>query len=469
MPSTYDLALIGMGSAGLTAAPFARDLGASVAAIEKARPGGDCTWTGCVPSKTLIRAARLAHQVRHADSYGLRPVEPQIQYADIRRRIQAVIDEIYEPCSLESLRAQGMDVFVGEPRFLDAHTIQVGDTTLSARKMIIATGAHPYVPPIPGLDGVRYLTYRNLWELDELPGRLCIIGAGPIGRELAQAYCRLGSKVTLLEATDAIAGDPDVDEVIRAVFGREGIDVMIGTTADRVWQDTAGIHVSAGNDTITCDALLVAVGRRPSVEGLDLEQAGVEYTGQGIRVNDYLRTSQPDMYAAGDCTGGLQFSHYAGWQGFMATRNALLPVRIKGVSEVVPWCIFTDPETAQVGMTEPRAREKHGDDVRTCKWPMNRVDRARNEGEQTGFLKLVYRRNGTLLGVTIVAAQAGEMINEWAVAMQQGFKTDELSKAIHVYPTYSIASMQAAAAVSVERALSGMSGRLVRRIARTSG
>ena len=469
MATSYDIAYIGMGSAGLTGAPFARDLGASVAAIEKDRIGGDCTWTGCVPSKTLIKAARLAHQVRHANNYGLRRLEPQIQYRELLDHIRAVIEDIYQPTSPDSLRAKGMDVFTGEPHFIDAHTIRVGDTTISAKKTIIGTGAHPVVPPIPGLDSVPYLTYLNLWDVEELPARLAIIGAGPIGRELAQAYGRLGCAVTMLEARDMIVDDPDVAHVLMDVFGREGVDVRTGTTVEQVWKDGNEIRVKAGDDTVACDALLVATGRRPSVEGMDLGRAGVEYDNNGIRVDDKLQTSSAGVYAAGDCTGGLQFSHYAGWQGFMATRDALLPVPTKGVSDVVPWCIFTDPEQAQVGLTEPQARERYGDDVRTHFWPMDKVDRPRTESETTGFLKLIYRNNGTILGVTILAAEAGEMINEWVVAMQEGFKIDRLSKSIHAYPTYSLVTQQATAAVSVERALRGMSGRLVRRIARTSG
>ncbi len=469
MGTTYDIAYIGMGSAGLTGAPFACDLGASVAVIEKDRIGGDCTWTGCVPSKTLIKAARLAHQMRNGGRYGLRPLEPQIRYEELLNHIRDVIDDIYQPTSPDSLRAKGMDVFTGEPHFIDAHTIRVGDTTISARKTIIGTGAHPFVPPIPGLGDVPYLTYLNLWDVEELPGRLSIIGAGPIGRELAQAYGRLGSSVTLLEANDTIVADPDVANVLIEVFQREGIDIRTGTTVEQVWKEGKEIKVKAGNDTVTCDALLVATGRRPTVEGMDLGRVGIEYDEDGIHVNNNLRTSIPGVYAAGDCTGGLQFSHYAGWQGFMATRDALLPIPTKGVSDIVPWCIFTDPEHAQVGLTEPQARERYGDDVRTHVWPMDKVDRPRTEAETTGFLKLIYRKNGTMLGVTVLAAEAGEMINEWVVAMREGFKIDQLSKSIHAYPTYSLVTQQATAAVSVERALSGLSGRLVRRIARTSG
>lgn len=468
MAKTYDLAIIGMGAAGLTAAPFAVALGARVAVIEKDRIGGDCTWTGCVPSKTLIKAGRLMHQMRNADHFGLHPIEPQLGYQRVLSHIRKVVDDIYQPTSPESLRRKGMEVFLGEPRFLDAHTISIGGETISARRTIIGTGAHPFVPPIPGLENVAYLTYQSIWDLEALPEHLMIVGAGPIGRELSQAFRRLGSRVTILEANEALTDDPDVAAVVVSSLANDGVELRLGTAVERAWQDDQGIHLAAGTDEVIGDALLIAAGRHPNVEGLDLEKAGVQYSRKGIQVNRHLRTSHPSVYAAGDCTGGLQFSHYAGWQGFMAARNALLPVKTSGISEFVPWCIFTDPEMAHVGLTEAQARERHGDAVHTRQWPMTKVDRALNEGEASGFLKLVYHRKGTILGVTIVAAQAGEMINEWVVAMREGFKVDRLAGSIHTYPTYSIASMQAAGAISVEMALTGLTGKVVRRVARIS-
>lgn len=468
MARNYDLTIVGVGAAGLTAAPFAVQLGARVALIEKKRIGGDCTWTGCVPSKTLLKAARLAHQMRTADNYGLHPVEPQTDFKMVMRHVNKVIDDIYQPTSPESLRQKGMDVFLGEPHFIDAHSISVNGETITAPKTIVCTGAHPFVPPISGLESVSYLTYNNIWELNTLPRHMIVVGAGPIGCELAQAFCRLGTKVTLIEADERVSDEPEVARVVAAALTKEGMDVRPVTMADRVWQDEQGIHLVAGGDEIIGDALLVAVGRRPSVDNLDLEKAGVEYSEKGIQVNDFLRTTQPGIFAAGDCTGGYQFSHYAGWQGFIAVRNALLPGTTKGISELVPWCTFTDPEVAHIGLTEAQAREKLGGEIETYQWPMTKVDRAVNEGESAGFLKLVYRKKGTILGVTIVAAQAGEMINEWVVAMKEGFKIDELARVIHVYPSYSMATLSATAAIKVDRLLSGLSGKIIRRLARVS-
>jgi pyruvate/2-oxoglutarate dehydrogenase complex dihydrolipoamide dehydrogenase (E3) component len=252
---------------------------------------------------------------------------------------------------------------------------------------------------------------------------------------------------------------------LAGVFEGEGIKLRLDAKAERVWQDEKGIHIEAGGTEILGDALLVAIGRRPSVDGLDLEKADVVYSTKGIQVDEHLRTSQNHIYAAGDCVGSYQFTHYAGWQAFMAVRNALLPGASKGVAEHVPWTTFTDPEIAHVGLTEAQARDKFGDAVMTCDWPMERVDRALTEADAWGFIKLVHKKNGTLLGVTIVAGRAGEMIHEWIVALEHGLKVGDLAGVIHVYPTYSTASMQAAAAIRVEQWLSSTSGRAIRRLA----
>jgi len=467
MSADYDLVIIGVGAAGLTGGPFAVRLGARTALVERDRIGGDCTWTGCVPSKTLVKAARLAQQMRTAANYGLPSHEPPVDFGTVMQHVKRVIDVIYQPTAPESLRGKGMDVLLGEPRFRDAHHITVDGQNVTASKTIICTGAHPFVPAIPGLDGVDYRTYLDIWDLEALPRHMIVVGAGAIGCELAQAFRRLGADITLLEANESISQDPDVAAVIGEEFADEGIDIRQGTTADRVWQDGMGIHVDAGGQEITGDVLLIAVGRRPNVHDLGLEEAGVEYSEKGIRVDRHLRTSQKDVYAAGDCAGSLQFSHYAGWQAFMAVTNALLPGNHAGFSDQVPWCIFTDPEVAQVGLTEKQARERYGKNALTYVWPMNKVDRALNEGEAKGFLKLVYHDKGNILGVTIVAAQAGEMINEWVVAMKEGFAIDQLVNSIHVYPSYSMATLQATEAITVDRLLSGLKGRIIKGVART--
>jgi len=468
MNEPYDLLIIGGGSAGLTAAGFAVQLGARVALVEKHRIGGDCTWTGCVPSKTLLKAAKVAHQMRTAARYGLTPVEPVVDLKSVMAHVRAVIADVYHEESPEALRADGIDVFLDAARFLDPHTLAVGEATLTARHVLIATGAHPFIPPIAGLDGVDYLTYESVWELQVLPRHLLVVGAGPVGCEMAQAFRRLGSQVTLVASRDRVLprDDPAAARVLGEVFAAEGIDLRYNARAERGWRDENGIHLIAGGDELVGDVLLITAGRRPNVDGLDLEKAGAAYSAKGIQVDEHLRTSQRHIYAAGDCIGSYQFTHYAGWQAFMAARNALLPGASKGVSDLVPWTTFTDPEVAHVGLTEEQAREKFIDSVMTCQWPMEKVDRARAEGDTAGFLKLIHRKDGTLLGATIVAARAGEMIHEWIVALDRGLKVGDLANAIHVYPTYSTASMQAAAAIRVGQLLSGTSGRVVRGMAR---
>jgi pyruvate/2-oxoglutarate dehydrogenase complex dihydrolipoamide dehydrogenase (E3) component len=381
--------------------------------------------------------------------------------------VRSVIDDVYQYESPEVLKGDGIDVFIGESRFLDAHTLVVGDVELRAERILLATGGHPLVPPIPGLDDVDYLTYEQLWDLEQIPDRMIVLGGGPVGCEMAQAFGRLGAQVTVVEGGPRLLprDEPDASSVIADVFRRERIDLYLDSKAERVWQDTDGTHLVAGGHELICDALLIAVGRRPNVDGLDLERAGVDYDSGGVKVDEHLRTSQKHIYAAGDCTGGFQFTHYAGWQAFNAVRNAMLPGAAKGVTDLVPWTTFTDPEVAHIGLHEQQARELHGDNVAVCDWPLSRVDRARTESDTTGFVKIVHKKDGSVLGATIVAARAGEMIHEWAIALAHGLKVGDIAEVIHVYPTYSMASMQAAVDVRVSRLLSGTSGRLIRSLA----
>ena len=468
MNQTYDLVIVGGGSAGLTAAGFAVQLGARVALVEKHRIGGDCTWTGCVPSKTLLRSARVAHEMRTASRFGLRSTEPAIDFKTVMAHVRDVISEVYEDESPDSLKADGIDVFSPPARFLDPHTLASGESRLTARRVLIATGAGPFLPTVEGLEAAKPLTYETVWDLEVLPQRLIIIGAGPIGCEMAQAFQRLGSKVTLLEATDRVLpnDDEEASGVIAARFTEEGIDLRLNSELEKVWRDGDGVHLVSSGDEFVGDEILVAVGRRPNVDSLDLDRAGVIYNDTGIQVDQHLRTSQHHIYAAGDCAGGYQFTHYAGWQGFMAVRNALLPGTKKAVAERVPWTTFTDPEVAHVGHTEAQAEEKFGTTAMNCYWPMDQVDRARSESDTEGFLKIVHKTDGSILGVTIVAARAGEMIHEWALAIDHGLKVGDVANSIHVYPTYSTASMQAAAHIRVGQLLGGRSGRVIRGLSR---
>ena len=465
----YDLIVIGGGSAGLTAARFARQLGLSVAVVEKSRTGGDCTSTGCVPSKALIKAADVAHEIRNAGPYGLPEQRPDIDLGPVMSRVKAVIGRIYHAESPDSLRSEGTDVIIGAARFQDSRTIAVDGRALTARRFLICTGASPAVPPIPGIETAGYLTYETVWDLAVLPERLAIVGAGPVGCELAQAFNRFGSSVTLVEAADRVLpqDDPETSEVIGRVLADEGIYLRAGNSLASAEKVPDGVRLSlAGGGQVEADAVLLAVGRRANLKGLHLESAGVAHDHRGITVTPHLRTNRRNIYAAGDCIGGYQFTHYAAYQGFVAVRNAFLPLNQRAVLPYVPWATFTDPEAAQVGLTEAQARERHGAGVAAGRFPLSKVDRATTDGATGGFIKLVYRPNGRLLGATVVAPHAGEMIHEFAVALDRSLKLADLARTIHVYPTYGTGVQQLARDLTVERILGGRVGRLARKLAR---
>ena len=463
MADEYDLVVVGAGSAGLSAAPFAAKLGARVALVDKDRPGGDCLYSGCVPSKALIKAAKVAHEMRRATDYGLAPCEPTVDLARVMAHVQNVIGRVYEFENPETLAHEGVELVTGVARFVDPHTVRAGDRTLRARRFIICTGARAAIPPIPALAGVGYLTYEDVFQMTQLPRHLLVIGAGPIGVELGQAFRRLGAQVTMFQRSTRLLSmaDPECSDTLATILHEEGVRFHLGAALDRVDQDADRIAITSGGDKIVGDALLVAAGRIANVEGLALEAAGVAYGPQGIPVDPYLRTNQPHVYACGDVLGEQQFTHYAGMQGYVAVRNALLPGKGTGVLEHVPWTIFTDPEVARAGLTVAEARERHGDGVDVTRWPLERVDRGQTEGDRRGFVKVVHRPNGEILGGHIVAGRAGEMIQELILAMEHGVKLGELASAIHVYPTYASGIQQASVAYRVGHLLHGLSGRLI--------
>ena len=472
METQYDLAVIGAGSAGLTAARFAARLGQRVALIEANRVGGDCTWTGCVPSKALLHAAKVAHTVRTASRYGIVAAEPEVDFGLVMNRVRGAIEEVYAAESPEALQMEGVGVIEGRAEFRDRSSIAVNGSHISAKHFLVCTGASPFVPPIPGLDGTPYLTYETFWELEGLPSRLIIIGGGPIGCELAQACQRLGTQVTLLEAMDRLLpnDEREAGEIVAAALQRDGIDLRLSSPVESVGRGGGGrgVEVNAGGDTIPGDALLVAVGRRTKLDGLGLERAGIEHSARGITVDDYLRTSVKGVYAAGDCAGGYQFTHYAGFQGAMAVRNMLLPGRSQARPAHPPWATFTDPEVAHVGYTEEQARQRFGDKVRTALLPMTHVDRAVTEGSTEGFIKVVQRTNGGVLGVTVVGQRAAETLQAWAIAGDHGLKVGDVARTMQAYPSMATGNQQLAWEAYLEGLTRDLTGKVLRWFAGSS-
>ncbi|MBC5809356.1 MAG: FAD-dependent oxidoreductase [Candidatus Eremiobacteraeota bacterium] len=457
----YDLAIVGAGSAGLIAADFAAKLGARVALLERDRIGGDCTWTGCVPSKSLLRVAKTAHDMRTAARFGIEQHEPVVDMPQVRMYLQSTIHQIYQGTTPEALRKKRIDVIFGATSFVDPRTLAVGDVQIRAKKTLIATGAAPVIPDVPGLHDVAFSTYREIFDNERLPQRMAVIGGGPVGVEIAQAYQRLGTQVTIFAEHVLPKEEPDASAIVLRVLQREGVRIVaervtsVAQTGDRITVRSEGSHVE-------CDLLFVAAGRRPVLAGLNLAAAGVTFSEHGIEVNEHLQTSTKGIFAAGDVLGGQQFSHFAGWQGFQAARNALLPGKSSGFSSAMPRVTFCDPEVAQVGLTEAQARASHDKDVVAVSWPIEREDRAVCDDDRDGMLKIVTGRNGTILGATIVAHRSGETITEIVLAMQRKLKIADLAATIHPYPSYSTGIQLLATEMAVDHALSGIGGKLIR-------
>jgi pyruvate/2-oxoglutarate dehydrogenase complex dihydrolipoamide dehydrogenase (E3) component len=466
MNTVFDFVVIGAGSGGLPAVEFATKLGLKVALVEKSRVGGDCTWTGCVPSKALLKAAKVAHLNRTADQFGVSSTPPTVDMKAVRDYVQQAIAAVYQYETPERLTEAGITVYEGSAQFIDSRTIQVGDRTITAKKFLITTGASPNIPNILGLDEVDYFTYEKLFENDRLPNRLIVLGAGPVGVEMAQAYRRLGAQVTLIDRAILPEQDREAARAMLKVFVNEGIRYVQGL-ARSVNQDNKKIIVEVDSSVIEGDMLLVATGRKPNVSGLDLEKAGIEYSADGIKANSSMQTTARNIYAAGDVTGGMQFTHLAAWQGFQAARNALLPGTEKK-DKPVPFTIFTDPEVAHVGLTEEQAREKHGRSLRVAHLNLQHSDRAVCENNLDGFLKIMHLPGGKILGATIVADRAGESITEFVLAIEHGLKLDDLAETIHVYPSYAVDAMRLAADATMDKWVNGVSGSVVRRLAKIS-
>jgi pyruvate/2-oxoglutarate dehydrogenase complex dihydrolipoamide dehydrogenase (E3) component len=468
----YNLVVIGAGTAGLVSAAGAAGMGAKVALIERHLMGGDCLNVGCVPSKTLIRAGRAASDVRSATRYGVQvPEGASVDFSEVMDRVCRIRAQISPHDSAHRFRDEyGVDIFLGGGRFTGPETVDVGDTTLRFERAVIATGARAAVPPIPGLAEAGFLTNETVFNLTERPARLAVLGGGPIGSELAQTFARLGSEVTIIEMGEQFLPREDVDAVavLRAALDCDGVDVRLGTTLERV--ETEGgakvLHLATGDrsESLEVDTILVGVGRTPNVDGLGLEAAGVRFGAQGVEVDDFLQTSNRRIFAAGDVCSPYKFTHAADFMARAVIQNAFFGFagRKRVSSLTIPWCTYTDPEIAHVGLYEHEAEAK-GIAVTNFTVPMSDVDRAIAEGEDQGFVK-IHVRSGSdrIVGATVVARHAGEMISELTTAMVGGIGLGKLASVIHPYPTHAEAIRKAGDLYNRTRLTEGRS-RLLRR------
>ncbi len=442
----FDICVIGGGAGGLVVAAGGSALGAKVALVEKHEGGmgGDCLHYGCVPSKTLLRSAKVAHQMRHADRYAIAPVVPQIDMAKVMQRVAGVIASIEPNDSPERFRSLGVDVMFGAGQFTDSGTFAVGSRKLTARNFVIATGSRPGVPPIPGLSEIPFLTNETVFKLNGPAPSLIVIGAGPIGCEMAQAFVRLGSKVTVVDLSPALLPreDADLAAVIRKQMEADGVQFYLGVTPTKAEGQAGAISLLVkqkdGNE-IKLDAthLLVAAGRKVNIEGLGLEAAGVQVDKGRIVSDPTLRTANKNIYVCGDVAGAFQFTHMAEHHAGVVLRNILNPLPIKfakAETRVIPWCTFTEPELARVGISEAEAKQQNIPH-RVYKFPFEEMDRARAEGETDGFAKIITDPKGVVLGAAIAGAHAGELIHEYVLAIAKRMTTNDLSGIIHIYPT----------------------------------
>jgi len=463
-----DVVVIGGGPGGLVIASVAGQLGLRVTLIEKSEHlGGDCLHSGCVPSKTLINTARLAHRMRHAAQVGLTDCDPEIDINRVLDRVDSVIAHIQQHDDPERFRRYGCDVRFGAARFLNPHEVTVNEEVIRSKRFVIATGSQPVVPPIPGIAEVGYDTNETIFKRRELPPRLAVIGGGPVGVELAQAFARLGSRVTIVEAADRLlpVADSEVSAVLRQVLEDEGITLHLSCQVENARRDGDSRQLFLTNGaSVECERILVAAGRRPAVFGLGLDEAGVEHNAKAVVVDARLRTSQRHIYAVGDVCGPYQFTHMAEYQAGIVLASLLFRVPRKVDYRVIPSVIYTDPEAAQVGLTEEEAQAQ-GIRYEIARFPINEIDRAITDGNDEGFIKILIAR-GRLAGASLVSAHAGELIHELALAMQVKAKAGDISRLIHAYPTLSQIHRRAINARYAPRLYSGKARLLARLINR---
>ncbi|PRY77378.1 pyruvate/2-oxoglutarate dehydrogenase complex dihydrolipoamide dehydrogenase (E3) component [Yoonia maritima] len=442
-----DICIIGGGSGGLSIAAGAVQMGAKVILIEGGKMGGDCLNYGCVPSKALIASAKQAYAMSHGANLGVAETDAVVDYAAAKDHVHDVIATIAPVDSVERFEGLGVHVIQEHGRFISETDVQAGDTIITARRFVVATGSGPLVPPIPGLDSVTYYTNENIFDLREKPKHLIIIGGGPIGIEMAQAHRRLGCNVTVIEGAKALGkDDPELAQIVLDTLREEGVNIIEDAQAEKISSkgDTITVHTAKGD--FTGSHLLMAVGRKVNTDRLDLDKGGIEHDRRGLKVGDNLRSiSNKRVYAAGDVAGGLQFTHVAGYHAGVLIRSMLFGLPSKQRTDHIPWATYTDPELAQVGLTEAQAKEKHGDKVEVVRFEFHHNDRAIAERKTKGLIKVMVLK-GRPIGASIVGHQAGELIGMWAMAIANNMKMSAIANTVLPYPTITEVNKRAAGA-----------------------
>ena len=440
----YDIVVIGAGSGGLVACKLANGLGKKTLLIEKRRIGGDCTWFGCIPSKTLIKSAYVAHQTKRLNEYGLHiDKEIQLNADNIMSHVRAVVKADADNHPAEDYEAEGIKVLFASPKFLDANTIEVDGQNITSKKFIICTGSHPFIPEIAGLDEIDYLTNETIFDIDKLPESMLILGGGPIGIEMASALNRLGVTITVITQRGILEKeDPELSDRLHKILVDEGINFLMEAKETSFSKEgdviTATVTSDNGTEQVNGHSLLIAVGRSPNLKGLDLEKAFVQYDTHGIMVNRHLATTAKNIYAGGDVVPPYLFTHIAEYEAVIAATNACigLPVRKTNYDNVL-WATYTDPELARSGLTEQQAREQFGNNIRIYRWEYKNVDRARTDIAAKGFSKIVCDNKGLILGIHILGHNATELMHEVQLAKSLGKPFSRIARMVHAYPSYS--------------------------------
>jgi pyruvate/2-oxoglutarate dehydrogenase complex dihydrolipoamide dehydrogenase (E3) component len=461
----YDVVVLGGGTAGLVTASGCARLGRKVALIEREKLGGDCLWTGCVPTKALVASAKLAHQMRHADVYGLERAEPRITPKSVMDAMREARRDISRHDDPQKFRDLGIDVIEGNARLVSRSEVEVDGRRMTARDIVIATGSRTSVPPIPGL--TKYLDHASFLEQDEFPSQLLILGGGYIGIEFAQLFARFGARVTVVEMMDDIIAKEDHEVIarVRQTLEREGIEILTGWAVKSVGEKTVRIENQRGESReIAAETIFVASGRRGNTENLGLEAAGVKVERSYVVVDKFLQTNVPRIWACGDVHGGMQFTHVAAYEAVKLVRNMLFPGKAAVDYGDVPWALYTDPEVAHLGMTESEARETHGDAVRIYRVDLHDVDRAVVDRTPSGLIKIVCDAKGKILGAHVVAAHASTLIEEVVLARRKGMKIGDLAQRISPYPSLAD-GIQKAASLYYQDVAKSWLGALGKRIA----